>query len=304
MFRIYKIKTTVAYFLIVGSSCALLSHVLANVTPIALPWLLAYVAPLTITMYGILLEIAIFNAGLLFKAKAEEREKVRVHRAYISELKSRQELQTAYTQVRDKIASDLHDDIGSSLSSINIYSYAASQKLEQGEVEQAGGLLKNIERSAYETLASMSDLVWAINPNNDSSGKLIERVQSFAFEILSAADSRFEIDVDQGFYDVVLSQSERKNILLILKEAVNNAAKYAESSVVLLKITLIGDDAFIFSLSDNGKGIAPGQEQGNGMRTMRARATELGGFFEVKTAPGETSIRFGLRTEKAGSLDV
>lgn len=294
MYRLYQQRRTLANFLIVGSGFALLSHILANVMPFAFPSLMYFVAPITLTMYGILIEIAIFNTGLLYKARGAERDKVKVQAAYISELQRREKLQKEYANVRDKIASDLHDDIGSSLSSINIYSYAADERLARGDIDKTQDLLKSIGRSAGETLNSMGDLVWVINPANDSTAKLVERVKSFAFEILSACECSFQMDVDEYFYDLTLNQEQRKNILLILKEAINNAAKYAEASMVRCRIFRDADGLFTIVLSDNGIGMTADLVPGNGLHTMRKRAAMLSAHFEVASDKNGTTVSFKI----------
>lgn len=296
--RIAKQRRAVAWFLVGGSACALSGHVAANILPLfmAEPWA---IAPLTISMTGILLELVIFNTGLLFKARETEAAKVDAQRSYIRELKKVQSLREANIKVRDEISSDLHDDIGSTLSSIGIYSYAARQKLDIGEDDQTRTLLKNIERGTAEAMNAMSELVWATNPDNDSGDKLTERIRTFAVEVLRARDCRFVMEVDPAFHAYVPDQLRRKNILLILKEAVNNTAKYAQATRVTLRIEALGDTAFRFIYEDNGIGFDPAVKTGNGMRTMRMRAAELSDDFSVTSRPGCTRIVFG--SERDGS---
>ncbi len=292
--RISRQKRAVARFLVAGSSFALLAHVGANISPLLFRNLLSMIDPLTITMGGIVLELAIFNTGLLFKAREAEVAKVAAQRGHIHELLEKQELQKRYMLVRDKIASDLHDDIGSSLSSINIYSYAAKQKLDENDQNQTKQLLENIEKTVATTLNAMSDLVWAINPLNDSGEKLVERIRSFAFEILAACDCRFRCEVHPSFFDLTLSQGDRKNILLILKEAVNNAAKYAKASEVSLRITQEDSGDFKICLSDNGIGFDVKSKSGNGMRTMKKRAFELSDLFILDSDESGSTVCFSV----------
>lgn len=302
--RIARQRRTVAGFLVVGSACAMLSHLFANSMSF-MPHLLVYVAPVTITMVGIFLELLVFNTGLLFKAKETESDKVEAQKAHIRELKMVQKLREDNLRVRDEISSDLHDDIGSTLSSIGIYNFAAKQKLEKGENAQTRELLSNIEKSTADAMNAMSDLVWSTNPANDSTDKLVERIREFAFEMLKACGCRFSTEVHPSFSDVPLNHLERKNILLILKEAVNNTAKYAGATAARLEIEPDGEGVFIFTFEDNGVGFDTsakngngsrnGNGSGNGMRTMRYRAAELSDFFELTSRPGATRISFGLR---------
>ncbi|MCA1751277.1 MAG: histidine kinase [Flavobacteriales bacterium] len=300
LIRIARQRRTVAWFLVAGSACAMVAHLLANIVPfLPLAWLVA--APVTITMVGIFLELLIFNTGLLFKAKETESEKVEAQKAHIRELKMVQKLREDNLRVRDEISSDLHDDIGSTLSSIGIYNFAARQKLEKGDKAQTRELLTNIEKSANDAMNAMSDLVWSTNPKNDSTDKLVERIREFAFEVLKARGCRFSTEVHPSFYELSLNHVERKNILLILKEAVNNTAKYAQATTARLEIKPGEEGRFIFEFEDNGIGFdtsvknGNGNGSGNGMRTMRSRAAELSDYFETASRPGSTRICFGLR---------
>jgi len=293
--RLARQRRAIAWFLIAGSSAALLTHIVANFMPVLFTWLLPYIAPLTVTMIGILIEIGIFNTGLLFKARDAEVKKIQAQQAYIDENRSRQDLQEEFASVRNKLASDLHDDIGSSLSSIRIYSYAAKQKLAAAETDQTSLLLGNIERSSETMLNTMSDMVWAMNPDNDSNEKLIERIKSFAFEILAACDAVFEVQNDPAFPVFPLNQAQRKNILLIFKEAINNTAKYSGASVVRLQISSTASGGFQFAFRDNGRGLPQPIPDGNGMRTMRERVKELGSTLHMESDEGGMGIWFEIQ---------
>ncbi len=290
LIRIALQRRRTAWFLVIGGSVAFLAHLLANMLPLVFNSSNMILSPLEITMTGVIIEVIIFNSGLLFKAKEADLERIEAQNSYIRELKSRQAIQTEYSEVRDKISNDLHDDIGSSLSSIGIYSYAAKENLNAGKTDQATELLKNIQRSAEETLNAMSDLVWATNPRNDSNEKLIERIRSFGYEILSAKECVFKVQIDEGFYQISLDQAQRKNLLLILKEAINNSAKYSRATLVNLVISVTSDLCTV-SISDNGIGFNPSSmTKGNGMTTMRKRSTEMGAEFEINSTSEGTVL--------------
>mgnify|MGYP006282602389 CR=1 FL=1 len=289
--RIAHQRRPIAYFLIVASSFALLSHLLANFLPVIYPEIYDVILPLQITMLGVLAEVGIFNTGLLFKARESETQKVAAQAALLTESSERRKLQDEYYQVRDKISSDLHDDLGSSLSSIQIYGYAARQRLEENNKPQTLKLLSNIEKTSRTMLNSMSDIVWAINPSNDSNYRLVDRIQAFGFEILSARGSTFKVDIHEKFYGYTLNQAQRRNILLISKEAINNAAKYAGSNEVIFKVRKSGK-GFDLTVSDDGKGIQEINEEGNGLRTMKKRAKELSDFFKIHSDSKGTTISF------------
>lgn len=295
LIRIARQRRRVAWFLVIGSSVAFLSHLIANLLPIISPSSFAVISPLEVTMIGLIIEVIIFNGGLLVKAKELDLQRIVAQNSYIKELKNRQAIQGEFAEVRDKISSDLHDDVGSSLSSIGIYSYAAKENLNAGKIEQAAELLENIKRSAEATLNAMSDLVWATNPRNDSNEKLIERIRSFGYEILSARECVFKVHIDHDFYAISLNQAQRKNLLLILKEAINNSAKYSEATLVDLTIR-VQSNSYSVLLSDNGVGFDSRQRnEGNGMTTMRKRSAELNGEFELNSTDSGTELVIHIR---------
>lgn len=291
MVLLFKNRSAVTNFVLVGSGLATVSHILAMFYPLLFNT--GSFEPVVFTMIGLMAEIAIFNSGLLFKARATEIQRLLAQNELISELKKKEKLQTEYAQVRDKIARDLHDDIGSTLSSVNIYSYAAKIKLQEGKIGQAKELLNSIEQNALLTLNSMGDLVWAVNPINDSNEKLIQRIQSFAYGVLGANNCSFKVEIDPLFLTYTMNHKQRKNVLLTCKEAINNIAKYAQASQASLRIEAIDDEKFRVCIEDNGVGIDRSQTSvGNGLKSMETRALEIGSDFTVKSQPGGTLITF------------
>lgn len=184
-------------------------------------------------------------------------------------------------RMRNTIARDLHDDIGSTLSSINIISQMA--------LKDANGSSSNFQRIAQHSssmMESMSDIVWSINPNNDSPEQVISKMKEFAAEILDPLDIDYTFTGEENLHAVTLDAATRKNLLLIFKEAVNNAAKYSGASVMTIHFTKQADILEV-AIQDNGKGFdAEVISSGNGLRNMKARATSLRGKLELKSSAG------------------
>ncbi|HEV3327197.1 MAG TPA: triple tyrosine motif-containing protein, partial [Puia sp.] len=134
-------------------------------------------------------------------------------------------LQVMRDRIRDKIARDLHDDMGSSLSSINILSRIALENANGAE--QVNAHLKKIRENSANMLETMSDIVWAINSTNDTMDKLILRMKEFATDMLDPLNIGYEIKLEGDFRSVRLDLNIRKDFYLVFKEAVNNAAKYS-----------------------------------------------------------------------------
>lgn len=290
----YAVKTTLVRFAISAGVIVITAHAAAMSISIFKLYVFYDVAPTAITMVAIIIEIALFNSGLLFKARQLEKDKFRAQSVLLKELKNKQRLQLEYEGVRDKISRDLHDDVGSTLSSVSIYSYAAKDKLAKGDLEKTRELLLSIEKNTLSTLNSMGDLVWAINPRNDSIEKLMERINTFGYNILAVKDCKFEMEIDPEFFNHTLNLEQRRSILLICKEALNNAAKYAHADDICLKIYKTGTK-FRAELSDNGVGFNPDEiARGTGLESMQTRAKILSGYFEFKTDQQGTTIIFDI----------
>jgi signal transduction histidine kinase len=184
-------------------------------------------------------------------------------------------------QLRNKIASDLHDDVGSTLSSISIFSEMAKQ-----QSKEVIPMLDTIGESSRKMLDAMADIVWTINPENDQFEKIILRMRSFAYELLGAKKIDFEFVAEDDVTKMKLPMEVRKNLYLIFKEATNNIVKYAEANKAMFSIKGEEND-LIMLIRDNGKGFDIRQStQGNGLKNMKKRADEISAQLTIESFPG------------------
>ena len=192
---------------------------------------------------------------------------------------------------RARISRDLHDDVGATLSSISIFSEAANQKLKIKNTDDASALIQRISNDAQEMVSVMSDMVWTLNPANDPFQKMIDRMQSYASAVLSAKNIKMNFETDESLNSVLLKPEIRKNIFLIFKEAINNAAKYSESSEVAVRLKSL-NGRLMMQISDNGKGFnnSNSQSGGNGILNMKERAEEINAEFVIDSTQGGITI--------------
>jgi|JI9StandDraft_1071089.scaffolds.fasta_scaffold00347_19 signal transduction histidine kinase len=199
-------------------------------------------------------------------------------------------------QVRNRIASDLHDEVGSSLSSITIGSRLAAD-LSQGENEQVRSILARIGETSSESLRSISDIVWAIDPKNDQGEALVKRMRRIAYELLEQKGIAVSFDVSGGVEDLRLPMNARKEILLIYKEAVHNASKYSGAGQVRITLTRAGTRLGMM-VTDDGSGFDPAlHPDGHGLGSMARRAQALGAVLDLRSAPGSgttVSVRIDI----------
>lgn len=188
--------------------------------------------------------------------------------------------QAELESMRQTIARDLHDDIGSTLSSINIISQMALQE-KNGDATH----FRHIAQHSSTMMESMSDIVWSINPNNDSLEQVISKMKEFTAEILDPLDIHYSFSGEDDLYAFKLDVSVRKNLFLIFKEAINNAAKYSSASSITIKFKREGDTIHL-KISDNGKGFEPlNRPTGNGLRNMKERAEGIRAKLNIKSSP-------------------
>jgi signal transduction histidine kinase/streptogramin lyase len=188
----------------------------------------------------------------------------------------------ALERVRTRIASDLHDDIGSSLSQIAILSEVA--RLGPGP---RPGLLSEIASMSRELVDSMSDIVWAIKPENDDLSNLIFRMRRFATDVLGGRNIALQFHSNVEDRDLRTNTEMRREVYLIFKEAISNIARHSGARLVRIELEVVKDD-LILRITDNGCGFDPvSSDGGNGLRHMKKRAAGLGGKIEIRSSPGE-----------------
>jgi ligand-binding sensor domain-containing protein/two-component sensor histidine kinase len=201
-------------------------------------------------------------------------------------------------RVRTRIAADLHDDIGASLSLMAMLSEVARRQALQGNFK-VGDSLSSIAAASRELIDAMSDIVWAINPNKDRFSELVKRMRRFASDVFSSRDIALQFDAAGHDHDFKLGADARREIFFIVKEGVNNIARHSActEAVIILKVQ---DGSLIVELRDNGKGFVPAEaDEGNGLASMRARARKLGGDFELVSANGQgTTLRLKVPVDR------
>lgn len=192
-------------------------------------------------------------------------------------------------RIRLKIARDLHDEMGSTLTSINIIS-----KMAIGQAKADPGLtsqLEKIREHSARMMDSMSDIVWAINPSNDSFEKVILRMKEFTAEILEPAGINYYFREEPQIAALPLSVEKRKELYMLFKEAITNAAKYSGATEINISFRLEGE-AIVLTIMDNGRGFDQALvEEGNGLRNMRNRAMQMKAELRIESIPATgTSI--------------
>lgn len=194
-------------------------------------------------------------------------------------------------RLRIRIASDLHDEIGSALTRIAIHSEQIQSSKDDNRIQTSSRKIGVISR---EVISTMSDIVWSIDARNDSLNDLLERIYDFTHNTLAVQDVKVSFSQKGLDKSKKIKINFRQNIYYILKEAINNIVKHASATEV--NIVIFNDEKnFTMQISDNGIGFDPSQKRtGNGLKNMQMRAKRIGGQLSMDTDKG-TNIKLIMK---------
>lgn len=200
---------------------------------------------------------------------------------YINRVKLNKKLQEM--ELRSKIAADLHDEVGSSLSSIHLLSAMAHNKEKEAGQKK---LMESVSTNAKETIEKMSDIVWLIKPVENDGESLKTRMEKYAFDMRDGGTFQLKTDLEV-LRRIELSMDQRSNLYLIFKEALNNAAKYSNAKLIEVK-AFSENKKLNLSIKDDGDGFEyHSSNEGNGLNNMRKRAEDINAFFDIQSVVGQ-----------------
>lgn len=189
-------------------------------------------------------------------------------------------------RLRTRIATDLHDDIGTSLSHIAVLSELARRKIDEPR-EGLADYLAQISRVSQEAAAAVGDVVWTINPQRDSLNDVVLRMRRFAVDVLSAREIEVRFNELDAYGSRKLESDVRRQLFLVFKEAVSNVARHAGAATVQIDLR-IDRNAVVLEVTDDGKGFDPERAgSGHGLHNLRSRAQRLHGSFSIQSSPGK-----------------
>jgi signal transduction histidine kinase len=193
----------------------------------------------------------------------------------------RLERQRAVERERARIARDIHDDLGASLNLIAVLGDLARQ-------DKAGERIERMSSTARQAVKSLDEIVWAVNPRNDTLAHLIDYTCQFATDYLRAAGVRCLLDVPEQLSAREVSANVRHNVFLAVKEALQNIVKHSQATQVWLRIMETSQGLRI-GVEDNGRGFngAPPGPEADGLSNMSQRLKEVGGECRVRSVAGQ-----------------
>jgi signal transduction histidine kinase/ligand-binding sensor domain-containing protein len=193
------------------------------------------------------------------------------------------EKEQAVDQERARISSDMHDDLGSGLSTIRLLSEIAKRKLQDTSQTKE---LERISEAAGELVDKMSEIIWAMNSSNDSLENLIAYMRSFAADFLEHAHISHQFFIPETIPNIKLSGGTRRNIYLAVKESLHNVVKHAKATEVIIQIEMQQNMTIL--IKDNGKGFDQEKVRlfGNGLKNIQKRMESVGGHADITSNNG------------------
>ena len=219
----------------------------------------------------------------------------------------RAEHANAIEHERARIARNIHDDVGASLTRISLMTQAAQQ-----ESPVHSPILEKIYEAARGITRSMDEIVWAVNPRHDNTESLVYYLGNFAHSLLGAAGIRCRLETPGHLPEAALTSQIRHHLFLCCKEALHNVVKHAQATEAVVR-TSVDRGSLVVTISDNGRGLPFASEEvsrnadrpmsGNGLRNMRQRMADVGGTCTIAAGPlGGTAVTFviPLQPTRAG----
>lgn len=238
--------------------------------------------------------LCVLLAGVTVASLARQLTRRRMQRQ-IEQMERQHEIE----RERSRIAQDIHDDVGASLSRIAMLSQPTHSDLS--EPGRTAAMLSRIYATAREVTRALDEIVWAVDPRHDTLDSLVDYMGKFAQHFLGATTVRCRLDLPVEVPAWPLTAETRHNLFLAFKEALNNAAKHATADEVRISFRL-RPDSFVLVVKDNGRGFVPAHTDsseadrvtsGSGLANMQARLARIGGWCEISSAPGQgTSVSF------------
>ncbi len=249
-----------------------------------------------LVVVGLLLVVLMFSVAWITQLRRlVEQRTAQLHRE--TRERERVERARALEAERSRIARDLHDDLGSSLTEIGVLASAGQRS--PSDTNTYPTLFRNIAGKARSLIAALDVIVWAVDPEDNSLQSVADYLSGFAGEYLSASGTACRFKIPVTFPDVTLNGRLRHGLLMAVKETLNNIVRHSDATEVVFSMGVVGDDLEIL-ITDNGKGFDPALvRDGHGLKNLPARLEKIGGMCSVDSRVGggtTVAIRFPLST--------
>jgi signal transduction histidine kinase len=283
-----RIKNNIARILCIGSLCFFTGSVFGFLFSSNLLSYPSATVPFNqwvfYTEMGTLLEIILFTSSFAYRNKVLAEEERKAQEILLKEMAENKLKEQKLQLIRNEIARDLHDDIGASLSNINILNELA--KRNASNPGKANEYLEKASEDIQHVSESLNDIVWNINPKYDDPENLFVRMKRYAADMMDGKNISYEMQFPTESGIVKLNMDRRRDVYLIFKEAVNNLVKYSQASSASILLETNDKELRLF-IEDNGIGFnRTAIKDGNGLDNMQQRAANWGAALTIAGKPG------------------
>lgn len=237
---------------------------------------------------GIVLELTFFLLGLTYKNRNElikrikEQEALKLE-AEKTEYENQIAIIKAQQEIRNRISADMHDDLGAGMTTIRLYSELAKKKLADNPIPEIG----KISSSANDLLNKMNAIIWSMSSSNDSLSNMIAYIRSYALEYFEDSGVACKISIPEKLPNIEVIGEIRRNVFMVVKEALNNILKHANATEVNINLVRVPDGLCLY-IKDNGTGIdfEKLRQFGNGLKNMKKRMDDIQIEFTIENKDG------------------
>jgi signal transduction histidine kinase len=285
--RLLRQKNMLNNFLVLGGLCITVGGVTGPIVALFLPNMGDGKISIHIGLeVGVLIELLLLNTGLVIKNKLAQQQVINTQQELIDQLQQTYQLRNNLSQLQQKISTDLHDDIGASLSSIQLY-VEVIEKVIDKDTHRAKELLAQVKFNASEIIGNMADIVWALNSTKPLNASFEDRLKNHSYELLAPKDISCFVEIPDWFNTTVTNINVLRNLMMVSKECLNNIAKYSQASHCEVQ-ALLTETQLLLRINDDGIGFNTEKaKNGNGLRNMRLRIEAMGGQLLLKSEVGE-----------------
>ncbi len=247
---------------------------------------------------GLVFALSFFLLGLTYKNRKEIIERTKEQEALKLDVEKKVlENQIAIIQAqqeeRNRISADMHDDLGAGMTTIRLYSELAKGKLADTPMPE----IEKISSSANELLNKMNAIIWSMSSSNDSLGNMVAYVRSYSLEYFENTGINCKITIPENLPNIVIGGEVRRNVFLVVKEALNNVLKHSKATEVAITLELVPGGLKLL-IHDNGVGIdlEKLRQFGNGLKNMKKRMEDIDAEFFIENNNGTLVTLFGLNS--------
>ena len=242
---------------------------------------------------GIMVEIVLMTAGITRQFYLYKQEKEKILLSYLEQQKQiNQQILDTQDRERRRISKELHDDFGAGLTLITLLSENARK--QNGQL----GELQEIANTGRKLAGSMKEIIWSMDPETKTLEQLVIYLREELGNLLEVSEMDYQFNFPSEIPDISLLNQQRRNLLLVAKESVNNAIKYSEATFIEIGLRVEEFQIWLW-VQDNGKGFDVNEKKkGNGLKNMAYRMKEMEGKFTISSNEKGTKTEFILNVEK------